>query len=105
MRSSLLEAPVLLTMLWGGLVSGAASGLFRLPKLMEPRSHKGKRAGFFKRAAYFFADILAAACLAFGFALTLIRANGGVLRLYAVCGFFLAAWLAGRVLRGLVLGK
>ncbi|MBQ2329705.1 MAG: hypothetical protein IKH31_05495 [Clostridia bacterium] len=105
MRSSLLELPVLAASLWGGLISGAASYVLRLPRRLSERALKGRRAGFALRAALFAADVSAALALAAGFAATLLISNGGEPRLYAVCGFAGGAYLSGRVLRALIWGE
>ncbi len=104
MRNSLLELPILLCCIWGGLVSGLVCALFLLPRRLYIARLRGRRAGVIKLILLAFSDITAALALVSGFALTLYTANGGELRIYAVCGFFAAAALAGYALHRACLG-
>lgn len=90
MRSSLYELPVLLTMLRGGAVSGAAAYLLLLPRRWFDLKHRGLRTGLWRGLLFALADIaVIAAC--FGvFAYSLVKANGGEPRLYAAAGFISA---------------
>lgn len=104
MRNALSELPVLLCCIWGGLAAGGAAFLLRLPQKISERRLKGRRARFGPRLFFALCDTAAAAALTAGLALTLLHANGGELRLFAVCGFVFGAWLVSRTLGGLILG-
>ena len=105
MRNSLLEFPILLACIWGGLAAGAASSPLRLPRQITQMQLRGRRMRFLTGALLIIPDVLAALVLTCGFCASLVFANGGEVRLYAVFGFALAAYLAGRVLRAIVFGK
>ncbi len=87
MRNSLGELPVLACMLWGGLIAGLVSSLLRLPRRAYVGALKGRRAKLIPLAAFAVCDIAAALALTAAFALTLVHANGGEPRLFALCGF------------------
>ncbi len=89
MRNSLDELPVLLCMLRGGLIAGLIAALLRLPRRLYLRSLKGRRAKPLMLTLLILADIIAAAATVLIFTLTLIHANGGEPRFFAVCGFAL----------------
>ncbi|MCR5809494.1 MAG: hypothetical protein K6G56_08020 [Clostridiales bacterium] len=88
MRNALSELPILLFCVRGGLAAGAVCFLLRLPRRLYLRSLRGRRARFLPVLFGWLTDALAAAASVGLFALTLLFANGGELRLYAVCGFF-----------------
>lgn len=100
MRNALSELPVLLCCIWGGIASGGAAFLLRLPQKLYSRALKGRRSGLGPRLAFALADALAAAALCCGFALTLLHANGGEIRLFALTGFLLGAWLFSFAAKG-----
>ncbi len=100
MRNALSELPVLLCCLRGGMIAGFISSLLLLPGRFYRARRKGRRARAFPVTAFSLLDFTAAAALAAVFALTLLKANGGEPRLYAVCGFAAgAAITAGAVKR------
>ena len=105
MRSSLLELPVFLCCIWGGLASGAVCALTRLPRRLYYLRLRGRRARFLPLFLFVLLDVIAAAALTAGFSATLLFANGGELRLYAVFGFAIAAALSSRALMTVALGK
>ncbi|MBO4848331.1 MAG: hypothetical protein J5586_04175 [Clostridia bacterium] len=101
MRSALAELPVLLCLLRGGLTAGAAAALIRLPRRLCTRRLKGRRAGALPLALFILLDAAAAFGTAAVFALSLLYANGGEPRLYAVLGFAAGAALSAWAVRAL----
>ena len=99
MRNSLDELPVLLCMLWGGVIAGLASSLLRMPGRAYYAALRGRRARLLPKACAAALDIMAAAAIMAAFSLSLIHANGGEPRLYAVCGFAAGCALSGGALR------
>ena len=99
MRNNLTELPVLLACLRGGLCAGGAAYLIRLPKRLYSARHRGLRTPW--TAAFLFAllDILTCVSVALVFASSIVYANGGELRLYAVSGFFIALAAAVKLLK------
>ena len=94
MRSSLLELDVLAAMARAGIAAGLSVFLVRLPGRLYFKRLKGRRARLPLLVLFRAADVLAAFLPAALFALSLLDANGGEPRLYAVLGFTLAAFLA-----------
>lgn len=94
MRNSLLELDVLAAMVRSGIAAGLAVFLARLPGKLYFKHLKGRRASLPLLILFRAADILAALVPAALFALSLVYANGGEPRLYAVLGFALAAFLS-----------
>ena len=103
MRNTLSELPVLLFLMRGGFIAGALCFLLRLPRRLYMRSLRGRRAGLVPLLVTGSADILAAFSTASALALTLLQANGGEPRFYAVAGFFAAFAMAFAALDGLVM--
>ena len=99
MRNALSEIPVLLCCIWGGLAAGGAAFLLRLPRRLVSASFIGRPPGTLLTLALALADMLAAAAVVCGFALTLLHANGGEPRLFAVCGFAAGALASSRALK------
>ncbi len=95
MRNSLDELPVLACMLWGGLIAGLVCSLLRLPGKVYARALRGRRAKPLPLAAIAVCDIAAALFAAAAFALTLVHANGGEPRLFALCGFVFGCAVTG----------
>ena len=91
MRSSLNELPVFALSIWGGMIAGLSASLIRLPRALYLRGLRGRRASPFLLVLFGALDIAAAAAAAAVFCLTLLKANGGELRLYAVCGYLAGA--------------
>lgn len=91
MRNVLSELPVFLCCLWGGVASGLAVFLLRLPRLLYTLSRRGRRSSPWLLALFAAADCIAALLMAAAFGLTLLHANGGEIRAYALCGFVLGA--------------
>ena len=91
MRSSLNELPVFAFSVWGGMIAGLAAALLRLPRELYFGSRRGRRAAFLPLALFGALDIAAALAVLAVFCATLVEANGGELRLYAVCGFISGA--------------
>lgn len=103
MRNALSELPILLFCIRGGFIAGGACFLLRLPKRLYSRSLRGRRARLIPTILTAVSETAAALAAALGFAATLLIANGGELRLYAVCGFFAALAGAYAALNALVL--
>lgn len=104
MHTSLNELPVLLFMLRGGLIAGAGCFLIRLPGRLYRARLAGRRAKAWAVLLFWLLDFLAAGLLFGLLALTLIEANGGVPRLFALLGFFGAALASSGALRLLLWG-
>ncbi|MBO4562634.1 MAG: hypothetical protein J5772_03390 [Clostridia bacterium] len=102
MRNALSELPVLLCCVRGGLVAGLVCAFLRLPRALYYMRPRGRRAGLPLRLLFGLLDTAAAFSAAAVFALTLLYANGGELRLYAVSGFIIAAAGAAAAFHGLV---
>ena len=100
MRNALSELPVLLCCIRGGLIFGGAAFILRLPERLYTAALKGRRPRLLPRLAAALADMLAAAALCLGCALTLFHANGGEPRLFALTGFAFGAWLFSAAARG-----
>ena len=96
MRNSLDELPVLICMLRGGLIAGVIASLLCLPRRLYVKKLQGRRAKPLPLLLFCVMELAAAACAVGLFALSLLHANGGEPRLFAVCGFFageaLTAW-------------
>ena len=90
MRNTLSELPVLLCCLWGGALAGGLAFLLTLPKKLWFKRFRGRRRPALTALLFGLGDIIAGLSIAAVFALTLLYANGGELRLYAVCGFIAA---------------
>ena len=101
MRNALDELPVLLCCIRGGLAAGAFAALLRLPRGLVLARRRGRRLPPALRALLSLADVTAAAGIAFALGATLIAANGGELRLYALIGFFAGAFFTSRAVRRL----
>lgn len=101
MRNSLSEIPILLCCIWGGIIAGLASSLLRLPRKAYIRTLKGRRANPLLLILFFLLDLLSAAAIAAVFMLTLLHANGGELRLFAVCGFIIGGVATSYAVNGL----
>lgn len=99
MRNALDELPVLMCMLWGGLASGLSAALLRLPRKAYVRALRGRRARPLALIALGACDIAAALAAVCGFALTLVHANGGEPRLFAICGFLAGCAASGASVR------
>lgn len=99
MRNALSEIPVLLLCLWGGGVAGIAAALVRLPGRLYTLTRRGRRTGLFPKILFSVFDIAAAALAVSVFCLTLLRANGGEPRLFAVCAFIAGAAVPARAIR------
>ena len=104
MRTSLNELPVLLCSLRGGLIAGAGCFLIRLPGRLYRARLAGRRAKPGAVFLFWLLDFSAAGLLFFLLALTLLKANGCVPRLFALIGFFGAAQAVSSALRLLLWG-
>lgn len=103
MRNVLSELPILLCCVWGGLAAGLSAALLRLPRKLYTRSLRGRHSKALPRLLFTALDILSALLAAACFSITLLYANGGELRLYAVSGFAAAAYIASRAVKGLIM--
>ena len=81
----------MLCCLRGGLIAGFAAAALRLPGRLYFRARRGRRAGLPAVVGFAALDVLAAALAALILASTLVYANGGELRMYAVCAFLAGA--------------
>lgn len=105
MRSTLSELPVLTASLWGGLIAGLLASLLRLPGRLYSAGRRGRResrAVLILKAAL---DVAAAGAAAFVFAAVTVYANGGELRLYAVCAYALGFAVPNRASSILICGR
>ena len=101
MRNNLDELPVLLVCIRAGVAAGCAAYLLLLPRALDYKLRRGKRAGLWRTLLFFIADL--ALCLVCGgiFAHSLVYANGGEIRLYAAAGFLLPLALTIKLLKTL----
>ncbi len=91
MRNVLNELPVFALSIWSGVAAGFLVSLLRLPRELYSRSLKGRRAKAVPLILFGLADVIAACSACAVFCAAMIFANGGELRLYAVCGFLAGA--------------
>lgn len=105
MRNSLDELPVLLCMFRGGLIAGTIAALLRLPRRLYADSLKGRRAKLPPLILLIAADLTAAAAITLISAASLIHANGGEPRAFAVCGFALGCLVPPAAIKLLRLRK
>ena len=101
MRNTLYELPVLLTMLRGGVIAGGAAYLLLLPRRLYYIKRRGKRMGFWRCLLFTLLDIAVCILCSGIFALSLVTANGGELRLYAIAGYSAALFAVIKLLRTL----
>ena len=92
----LSEFPVFVFCVWGGVISGFAVLLTRLPRKIYLRSRRGRREAAIPKLLFALLDAAAALLLATGFCMTMLKANGGELRAFAVCAFAAGAAAPGR---------
>lgn len=101
MRNVLSELPVFLCCVWGGAAAGLAVTLLRTPRALYLSSRRGRRASPWLLALFAAADVIAAALLAAALACTLLHANGGEPRAYAVFGFVFGAAAVSAAAKGI----
>lgn len=87
MRTTLLELPILMCCLWGGLLAGLIAALLRLFGQLKKKRLAGRRLKLVPRALIGILDALAALVLGVLCAAALIYANGGEPRAYAVISY------------------
>lgn len=104
MRNTLDELPVLLLMMRGGILAGGLAFALSLPRKLYNIRRRGLRCGLWRGALFFCMDLLICLGCAILFAASLLRANGGEMRLYAVLGFLLPLALAVKLLNALAFG-
>ncbi|MCR5611506.1 MAG: hypothetical protein K6F68_06730 [Clostridiales bacterium] len=102
MRTTVNELPILLVMLWGGLIAGHIAALLRLPGKLYTRSLRGRRGNAFLKIAFSALEVLAALAVTAILSAVLVRANGGEPRSYALLAFFAGACLPQAALAGII---